>query len=925
VIDLDAIKARLSCRDVAERLGIHVPHKADAECPKHKGASLRLKDDYFKCWGGCADSGGQGDVIQLYQWITGSDFKTAVETLGRWAGVTVEWSADDLRKIERRRQVEDVLAYAAAFYAMQFPGSPAANYVDLRGWAGLAETAQLGYAPDAWDAFTTSLRETAFDLALAVEAGLIREREKGGYFDLFRHRLVIPFVERGRVVYLQARSLGLSQASQGEPKYLNTAREEPPLYHLNGALQKGTPIVTESTSDVLTFGQAGIAAVGTVGAEAKPYQLSRLQRAELVYVALHRDEAGARFADNLALQLGERIRVVPTPEGYKDWDDALSAGQAWEPDEKLTWLRWKIRAIDPKLDAILLRRALDPVLAYLASLEDAAIVATYLNDLRVYFGWPRDIARGYEQDIKARRLARQRKATDAQRVTHDDAGAAVDLLPDVLFINPAQAYHDGIVYVSRQITRREVVQNKFGSRQVEINRPMVVTSDRRILPMPMPDRDDPPGVVLYLDRDKRLALHSSVHQAAHMWSYDSMAAHIRGDAPSIEPYTVYDAVSGLFRRYLYHPNDDDYVLDVLWCIGTYFHQLFDAYPYLNIHGQKGSGKTTVLVLLGHLAFNAYHVTNVSEASLFRWIEAAAPTMLIDEQEGLTSRQAGREQKADLMGILKSGYQKGPVVTRQDTDNPSIMRQYHIYCPKVIVSVELLEDILGDRSLLTYMHRPPDDMFTSGQLIPRNRMRHEDFAPVRDQLYLLLMQHAAAVAAIAPQVRMTYAGRFGELALPLFTLAALVDHSRGQGPQVVTQLAHALATQQQRRVERNDNTPEQMFRSAVELAASEACTVDDEPRALDLPQRLADGRVVMDALHIANAFRRLFPSAKESYFRMEWLGKQVGKADYIEPWEPPQRRASTTLYRWRRTVQEKSDATGEIESVEKMLSVYIATV
>lgn len=913
MIDLDAIKSRLSCLDVAERLGVNVPRKGDAVCPKHNGASLRLKDDYFKCWGGCDV---QGDVITLYQWIEGCDFRTAIEALARWAGVAIEWSADDVRRIERRREVEDVLAWAAAFYAMHFDGSPAAAYAAERGWSELASDAKLGYAPDSWDHLVKALRETSFDIELAVEAGLLRRRDNGTLYNLFHNRLVIPFIDRGRIVYLQARAL-----DGKEPKYLNTAAAEPPLYHLNGALKGAAPILTESTSDVLTFGGAGLAALGTVGAEAKPYQLTRLQRCDVVYVAAHNDAAGAKFADALAIGLGERLRIVPTPEGYKDWDEALNAGQAWAPDDTLTWLRWRLRALDPKIDAVLLRKALNPILAYLAALDDAAIAATYMADLRAYFGWSRDITRGYEQDIKARRLARQRQQTEAQRVEQDESGAAVDLLPDVTFINPAQAYHDGIVYVSRQAVRREMTTGR-NARSVDVNLPIIVTSDRRIIPMPMLERDDPYGTVLYLDRDKRLALYGPAHQAAQAWSYESMAAHVRGDAPAIEPHVVYDAVAHLFRRYLYHRNDDDYVIDVLWCIGTYFHQVFDAFSYLNIHGQKGSGKTTMLVLLGLLAFNAYHVTNVSEASLFRWIEAAAPTMLIDEQEGLTSRQAGRDQKADLMGILKSGYQRGPVVTRQDTENPNITRQYHIYCPKAIVSVELLEDILADRSIITFMHRPPAELFTSGKILPRNKIQANEFIPVRDQLYLLLLQHAPTVAAIIPQVKMTYVGRFGELALPLFTIAALIDHSRSQGPQVVTQLARALETQEQRRNERNDTTPEQMFKSAVEVAISDAQEVESKPHAGQWPQRLPDGAVIMDALHIANAFQRLFPNASESYFRMEWLGKQVQKADFIDPWEPEGRTAKT-LYRWSRPVQEKSKATGEVETVEKFLTVYIA--
>lgn len=918
--NLDAIKSALTCIVVAEKLGIDVPHKRDAVCPRHKGASLRIKDDWWRCFGGC-EAG--GDVFDLHQFITGGDFRAAVVELAGWAGVQIEWSEDEQRKADERRRVEDVLAYAAAFYQMHFGGSVAESYANGRGWKDVAESARLGYAPDTWDGLAHSMREAKIDLGLGIAAGLIQQRHDGKYYDLFRHRLVIPFIDRGRVVYLQARALGKGETTEGEPKYLNTAHDSPPLYHLNGALQARTPILTESTSDVLSFtAHAHLPAIGTVGSQVKPQHLARLERLQHIYVATHNDKAGMEFADKLALALGERLRIVPPPQGYKDWDEAFHAAQRWEADETLTWLRWRVRQMDAGTDAVALRRGITPILDYLARLNDPALVATYLVDLRTHFRWTREIAKGYEQDIKARRTTHQRETSETQQVKHDDSGAQIDLMPDVNFMNPAQAYYDGIVYVARQATRKETIQGKFGTRTVEVNRPVVVTSERRILPMPKLRKDDPPGTVLYLDRDKRLALYGPVQQAAHTWSYESMSAHVRGDAPAIIPHAVYDSVDGLFRKHLYHRNDDDYVIDVLWCIGTYFHQIFDAYPYLNIHGQKGSGKTTVLVLLGHLAFNGYHVTNVSEASLFRWIEAAAPTMLIDEQEGLTSRQAAREQKADLMGILKSGYQKGPVVTRQDTNDPSIMRQYHIYCPKAIASVELFEDILADRSLLTYMHRPPDELFKNGRLTPRNQMRHEDFAPVRDSLYLLLMQHAAAVAGIAPQVRMTYAGRFGELALPLFTIAALVDHSRGEGPQIITKLARALEIQQQRRIERNDTTPEQMFKAAVELASTDAQDAD-KPRPAQHAQRLSDGSVIMDALHIADSFRRLFPSAKESYFRMEWLGKQVQKAEFIEPWSPYPREDEASLYRWRRTVQERDELTGEIQPTEKMLTVYCA--
>lgn len=114
--DLNEIKRRLSIFDVADRLHLEVPRKGDALCPRHKGHSLRLKDDFFYCHGGCADQGGKGDIFNLVMFVEGCDFAEALRLCAGWAGVKLQISDADRVKLEQRRKVEDILTFAAEFY-----------------------------------------------------------------------------------------------------------------------------------------------------------------------------------------------------------------------------------------------------------------------------------------------------------------------------------------------------------------------------------------------------------------------------------------------------------------------------------------------------------------------------------------------------------------------------------------------------------------------------------------------------------------------------------------------------------------------------------------------------------------------------------------------------------------------------------------
>lgn len=922
--DLDLIRSRLSCIDVAQRLGIDIPRKGDAQCPRHKGKSLRVKEDYFKCHGGCADEGGKGDIFSLVMFATECNFQEALEQCAAWAGVQLDNSPAAQEKTKRRRAVEDALTFAASFYAEHYtPDSPAYRYADARGLHN--DEAQLGYAPDSWDTLSKALTENGVDLAVAEDAGLIARRSNGrGYYDVLRHRLIVPAFQHGRCIYLQGRALGTDETSKAlniapattedhAPKYKNAALADPPLYSVNGALSHERPVLSESTSDVLRLTNAAhLPAIGTYGTSLQDRHINRLKRFDVLYAAIHNDDAGNKFADALARGLGERIRIVPPPNNLKDWDEAFTQGQSWQVDDRLTWLRWKLTQIEPGDDPLSIRPKLEPLFAYLAALDDESLVVTYLEEMRVYFSWKRDLHQSYARRVRDLRAKLQQEQRSDDADVAEESLVIGETLEPPIFISPALAEHNGVVYVAQMMTfQSSKTTKKHGTVTVPVYLPVVLNSERRRLVPEPPPEGAPDGALTYLDRSLNLALRGGLPEAAEgRWSYRSMVDFLNGNASMVKAHEVFEALLSNLKRYVYHADETSYVVDVLWAMGTYFHQLWNAFPYLALHGHPGAGKTTLLTWLAATCFNARFLVNTSEASLYRSIQAQAPTLLIDEQEGLNSSKAAKESKADLMGLLKSGYKRGAMAARQRLDRPDITEYFEVYSPKALAAIEHFEDVLENRAILTFMNRKPSgiDLAESDEILNQDGTT---FAALRDQLYLLLMQEAPNVRKITERVSFAAENRFRELFKPLFAMAALVDLSRADGERtVLDMLEQASAAKLKVRSERDNLAPEAQLRETLKLLVENA---NDEDEDYEVGTITADGLVLVDTIQIKKVFESLFSSRDQSFYNDQWLGKQVQKTPGI---------TSATPRRRRRMVQELDRQTNEMKWVEKQVICYL---
>jgi DNA primase len=279
-------------------------------CPFHTertpSFSVNAEEGFYYCFG-CHAS---GDAISFVRAMEHLDFVDAVRLLADRAGVTLHEDAELGRDHQRRSELFEAMERAVAWYherLLRAPDAgPARDYLRSRGYDGdVVRRFRLGWAPDAWDALSTSLRLPEKVLS---DAGLGFVNRRGRMQDFFRGRILFPICDpSGRPVALGGRILpprpGAPPPQRPEPKYKNS-QESPiytkrrTLYALNwakqGVIAQGEVVVCEGYTDVIGCFEAGVPwAVATCGTALAEEHFTLLRNfAKRIVLAYDADAAG---------------------------------------------------------------------------------------------------------------------------------------------------------------------------------------------------------------------------------------------------------------------------------------------------------------------------------------------------------------------------------------------------------------------------------------------------------------------------------------------------------------------------------------------------------------------------------------------------------------------------------------------------------
>jgi DNA primase len=321
-------------------------------CPFHSETkpSFTVAPDkgIFYCFG-CGAGGNAISFIMQYHRLS---FPEAVQELAQRYGIPVsvkDMGPEGARQAKKRTTAYEAVAAAAAFYASTLAsseGAPGRAYLKKRGLTPeIIRSFQLGYAPDSWDALRRHFQSRGVPLELAQEVGLLMPRDRGGYYDRFRNRIIFPIFDRqSRVIAFGGRTIG-----DGEPKYLNSPEsllysKGRTLYGLPQAAEalrhSGVALVVEGYLDLIALQVKGIANVlATLGTALTREQVRLLKSlADKVVLVYDGDAAGAKAmkrAFPLFAQENLAVRALALPGGLDPDDYARTQGvelfrNAWE-------------------------------------------------------------------------------------------------------------------------------------------------------------------------------------------------------------------------------------------------------------------------------------------------------------------------------------------------------------------------------------------------------------------------------------------------------------------------------------------------------------------------------------------------------------------------------------------------------------------
>jgi putative DNA primase/helicase len=140
----------------------------------------------------------------------------------------------------------------------------------------------------------------------------------------------------------------------------------------------------------------------------------------------------------------------------------------------------------------------------------------------------------------------------------------------------------------------------------------------------------------------------------------------------------------------------------LWVLATHAFNMFSIFPRLFVTApEKGCGKSTLLDVISRLVPRPLVASNIKAAALFRTIEAARPTLLLDEAD------AYARDDEDLRSVLDAGHSRQGSVIRCVGDDHE-PRQFSVWAPVALAAIGHLPGTVEDRSIRIILHRRRPD-------------------------------------------------------------------------------------------------------------------------------------------------------------------------------------------------------------------------
>ena len=313
------------------RLRKNGPNSYKGLCPFHTektpSFTVSATKQFYYCFG-CQAS---GDVLKFVMEIEGISFYEALKGLAERNGIPMpkrsQYADDDSRLREAVFQMHELAAESFRANLRGPAGEMARVYLARRGVKPeTSEQFGLGYSERSGHALLRLLEQRKFTGAQIEDAGLVRNRDDGSFYDYFRGRLMFPIHnEMGKIIGFGGRGL----SDDDVPKYLNSP--ETPIYKKSKVVfnlhrakeairKEDRAILVEGYMDVIGVSAAGFrGVVASCGTALTPDQVRAIKRhTDKMLVNFDPDAAGEKAAEGklpILLEEGLQVRIVELDGG----------------------------------------------------------------------------------------------------------------------------------------------------------------------------------------------------------------------------------------------------------------------------------------------------------------------------------------------------------------------------------------------------------------------------------------------------------------------------------------------------------------------------------------------------------------------------------------------------------------------------------
>ncbi|MCF7807644.1 MAG: DNA primase [Candidatus Marinimicrobia bacterium] len=299
-------------------------------CPFHneKTPSFSVSPDkqIYHCFG----CGAGGNVINFIMEHERLEFISSVKLLADRANIQIIIDEAEPRKKDDRASIYNMHEKACRVYEKQLnegSGKAARSYLLKRGLTEeTLKTFRVGFAPDTWDTVTLEMMKLGLSKEILNRSGLLMSKDRGGYYDRFRNRIMFPISDiNGKVQAFGGRIFGEAEGA----KYMNSP--ETPIYHKGRTLyglnltrdvirDTREAILVEGYMDLIRLHQEGfqnvVAGTGTAFTSDQAALVKRF--ADKVFVCYDGDDAGKKAAQKAGLILldkGVDVSIIALPNG----------------------------------------------------------------------------------------------------------------------------------------------------------------------------------------------------------------------------------------------------------------------------------------------------------------------------------------------------------------------------------------------------------------------------------------------------------------------------------------------------------------------------------------------------------------------------------------------------------------------------------